>query len=163
MSMKEKASIPNHGVPSNPQNITTVCSELGRHQLALAIEGTLVLCRASEGLRKIQQEAAHEASGFYAEQAQKLFGPGQLAELMQTQTEIVRFSLHGSGKYWQQIAAHTLQTQMEIMGIITDVLENEKNAGAKSPLEVLQTALSPLANSLFPMTAHVPEGQPLHS
>lgn len=163
MRTTAKAGTLNRSVPSDPRNVTNIFSELGRHQLALAVESTMALCRGSEGLRKIQQEAAHEASVFHEETAQKLFGPCQVAELMETQVEIVRFTLQSAGKYWQQVTAHAMQTQIEMMSIATDVRENEKNAGVKSPLEVFQSAIPSLADSLFPMTAHVPEGQPLHS
>lgn len=163
MSTKTKEGTPNAGASSHPPAIPNIFSELGRHHLAVAVESTMALCRANEGLRKIQQEAAHEASVFHEETAQKLFGPCEFSELIQTQATIMRFTWQGAGKYWQQVAAHAIQSQMEMMTVVTDVLENEKNAGMKSPLEVFQSAIPPLAKSFFPMTAHVPDGQLLHS
>ena len=138
-------------------------SELGRHQLALAVEGTTALCRGNEALRKIQQDAAHEASVFHEETVQRLFAPCQPAELMAIQSELMRFTLQSSGRYWQKIAASMMQTQVEMIKSATHVLEREKGSGAKSPMEVLQSTLPPLASSFFPMTSHVPEGQPLNS
>lgn len=145
---------------SHPPNIL---SELGRHHLALVVDGTTVMCRGSEALRKIQQNAAHEASVFHEETAQRLFVSCQPAELMAIQSELLRFVVQSAGKYWQQVAANAMQTQVEMIKSVTHVLEREKDTGTKSPMEVLQSAMPPLASSFFPMTAHVPDGQPLHS
>jgi hypothetical protein len=155
-----KDSASRRGGSSDPPNFL---SELGRHQLALAVEGTTALCRGSEALRKIQQDAAHDASVFHEETAQRLFASCQPAELMAIQSELMRFTLQSAGSYWQKIAARMMQTQVEMIKSVTHVLEREKDTGTKSPMEVLQSAMPPLASSFFPMTAHVPEGQPLHS
>lgn len=160
MNTKAKDSTAKRGASTDPTNFL---SELGRHQMALAVEGTTALCRGSEALRKIQQDAAHEASVFHEETAQRLFVSCQPAELMAIQSELMRFTLQSVGSYWQKIAARTMQTQVELIKSVTHVLEREKDTGTKSPMEVLQSAIPPLANSFFPMTAHVPEGQPLHS
>ncbi|CDS54689.1 hypothetical protein [Polaromonas sp. CG9_12] len=127
------------------------------------MEGTTALCRGSEALRKIQQDAAHEASVFHEERAQKLFASSQPAELAALQSVVRRFTLQGVGRYWLQIAACTMQTQVEMIRSATHVLAREKDLGMKSPMEIFQSALPPLANGFFPMTAHVAEGQPLHS
>ena len=159
MNTKAKDSTARRGA-SNPPNFL---SELGRHQLALAVDGTTALCRGSEALRKIQQDAAHEASVFHEETAQRLFVSCQPAELVAIQSELLRFTMQSAGKYWQQIAASAMQTQVEMIKSVTHVLEREKDTGTKSPMQVLQSFKPPLASSFFPMTAHVPEGQPLHS
>ena len=159
MNTKAKDITPRRGA-SDPPNFL---SELGRHQLALAVDGTTALCRGSEALRKIQQDAAHEASVFHEETAQRLFASCQPADLMAIQSELLRFMMQSAGKYWQQIAASAMQTQVDMIKSVTHVLEREKQAGAKSPLEVLQSVIPPLASSFFPMTANVPDGQPLHS
>ena len=82
---------------------------------------------------------------------------------MAIQSELLRFTMQSAGKYWQQIAASAMQTQVEMIKSVTHVLEREKDTGTKSPMQVLQSVMPPLASSFFPMTAHVPEGQPLHS
>lgn len=138
-------------------------SELSRHHLALLVDGTTALCRGSEALRKIQQEAAHDASVFHEETGQRLFAPCQPADLMAIQSELMRFTLQSAGKYWQQLAAQAVQTQVEMLRSVTHVLQSEKDTGLKSPMEVFQSAMPPLANSFFPINGHVPDGQPLHS
>jgi hypothetical protein len=160
MTTKAKDSNAKRGASSEAPNFL---SELGRHHLALTVEGTTALCRGSEALRKIQQDAAHEASVFHEETAQKLFSPCQPAELMAIQSELMRFTLQGAVRYWQNIASRMMETQVDVIKSATHVLEREKGAGAKSPMEVFQSALPPLASSFFPMTAHVPEGQTLNS
>lgn len=163
MSTKTKETSTRREVSDSDKSFSNLFSELGRHQLALVVEGTSALCRSSEALRKIQQDAAHEASVFHEETAQKLFTPCQPADLMAIQSELMRFCLQSSGKYWQQLVAQAMQTQVEMMRSVSQVLKIEKDTGMKSPLEVLQAAMPPLASSLFPMNAYVPDGQPLHS
>ncbi|CAM3614206.1 phasin family protein [Polaromonas hydrogenivorans] len=163
MSTKTKETSSRREVSDSDKSFSNLFSELGRHQLALVVEGTSALCRSSEALRKIQQDAAHEASVFHEETAQKLFTPCQPADLMAIQSELMRFCLQSSGKYWQQLVAQAMQTQVEMMRSVSQVLKIEKDTGMKSPLEVLQAAMPPLASSLFPMTAHVPDGQAWHS
>ncbi|CAN5505033.1 hypothetical protein BH10PSE16_BH10PSE16_40280 [soil metagenome] len=163
MGTKTKETLAGREVSSSEQYFPNLFADLGRHQLALAVEGTGALCRSGEALRKIQQEAAHEASVFHENTAKKLFAPCQLADLAAIQSELMRFSLQSAGKYWQQIAMQAMQTQVEIMSSVSHVLESEKDTGMKSPLEVLQAVIPPVAHSFFPMTVHVPEGQPMHS
>ena len=128
-----------------------------------AKDSTTAQCRGSEALRKIQQDAAHLASVFHEETAQRLFVSCQPAELMAIQSELLRFTMQSAGRYWQKIAASAMQTQVEMIKSVTHVLKREKETGTKSPMEVLQSVMPPLASSFFPMTAHGPEGQPLHS
>lgn len=163
MSTKTKETSAKREATAGGPSFPNALADLGRHQMALAVESTSALCRGNEALRKIQQDAAHQASLFHEQIAQKLFVPCQPAELMAIHSELLRFSLQSAGKYWQQIAARTMQTQVEMIRSVTQVLESEKDTGMKSPMEVLQSAMPPLASSFFPMTAHVPEGQPLHS
>lgn len=163
MNTKTRETSAKREVSSNERSFPHFFADLGRHQLALVVESTSVLCRGSEALRKIQQEAAHEASAFHASAMQKLCAPCEPADLMAIQSELLRFSLQSAGQYWQQIAAQAMQTQVEMMSSVNHVSETEKDTGMKSPLEALQAAMPPLASSFFPLTAHVPDGQALHS
>jgi hypothetical protein len=163
MNMKTRQTSGKGEVSSSEKSFPNIFADLGRHQLALAVEGASALCRGSEALRKIQQEAAHEASAFYEDVAKKLFTPCQPAELMAIQSELLGFSLQSAGKYWQKIAAQAMQVEVEVMKSVSHVLETEKETGMKSPLEAFQAAMPPLAHTFFPMSAQVPNGQALHS
>lgn len=136
--------------------------EMGRHQLAIAAESTRTLCSRSEALRKIQQEAAHDASVFHAETGQKLFGLKEPAELLALQSELMRFALRSAGSYWQKIVANAMNTQVEMMASIGHVLQSEKEHGVKTPMEVFQAAIPPLANSFHVIHAEDDEKR-LHS
>ena len=149
--------------PGSGQAFAGLMADLGRHQMALAVEGTGALCRGNEALRKIQQDAAHDASAFHEETAKRLFMPCQPSELLAIQSELLRFGIQGAGRYWLRIASNALQTQVEMIRSARQVMEREKDTGMKSPLEILQSALPPLAGGFFPLTAHVPDGQKLHS
>lgn len=137
--------------------------EMGRHQLALVAEGTRALCRRSEALRKIQQEAAHNASVFHAETGEKLFSLRDPGELMSIQSELMRFALRSASNYWQQIFANAMNTPVEMMACIGHVLQSEKEHGVKTPLEAFQSVIPPLASSFHVLHSDEDEGKRLHS
>jgi len=99
MNTKSKESSVKREVASNDQSVFNMLTELGRHQLALAVEGTGALYRSSEDLRKIQHETAREASAFHQNIIQRLFKPCQPDELLAIQTEFMRFSLVNASKW----------------------------------------------------------------
>lgn len=74
-----------------------------------------------------------------------------------------RYGLESAKKYWQQMTEKEMQAQVDVMRSMGHVLEQEKDIGMESPLAVFQAAIPPLASSFFPMNAHVPDGQALHS
>lgn len=163
MNTKTRESSAKRELAGNEQSALNMLADLGRHQLALAVESAGALYRSSEDLRKIQHETAREASAFHQDTVQRLFKPCQPDELLAIQTEFMRFSMESASKYWQQIAEKTIQAQVEMMRSVSHVMEREKDLGLRSPLEIFQAAIPPLASSFFPMNALVPEGQVLHS
>lgn len=123
-------------------------SEFGRQQLALATETASTLYRSRESLRKVQQEASHQASVRHAEAAQKLFGPCQPADVLAIQAELVRNQMQSASQYWQQLTSVALQTQREMMSSMTHMLDSE-NDGVKSAMETFQASIAPKATSFF--------------
>ncbi|MDB5869689.1 MAG: hypothetical protein JWP96_2021 [Polaromonas sp.] len=125
-------------------------SDFGRQQLALVTETASTMYRGNESLRKIQQDASHQASVCCAEAAEKLSGPCQPAEILSIQTELMRNNMQGASQYWQQFTAVALQTQREMMSSMTHMLDNEKGGGGiKSALEAFQASIPPMATSFF--------------
>ncbi len=115
--------------------------ELGRQQLALATESACALFRGSEAMRKIQQQAAHQASAQYDAAAQKLRGTCQPADLLAIQSDLLRFDQQEATQYWQQLTAAALQTQVEMMGCASHLFDAGSQNGLKPALETWQKAL----------------------
>lgn len=128
--------------PASPWNFL---ADLNRRQLALAAESMSALCRGSEALRGIQQDAAHEASVRHADMAQKLLEPCQPADLMSMQSELLRFGLQSASRYWQQLATQMMQTQVDMMSSVSHLLDSEKGGRAQLPLASSFFMLDPLA------------------
>ncbi len=120
-------------------------TDLGRRQLALATESLSVLCSGSEALRGIQRDAARETSAFHAGLNRKLLEPCQPADLMAIQSEWLRFVLQGAGKYWQQLGAQMMQTQVDMMRSASHVPDSEMGSLVQSPLANHLFMLDPLA------------------
>lgn len=131
-----------HQETQAPWNFLT---ELSRRQLALASESISVLCRGSEAMRGIQRDAARETSAYHAGVARKLLEPCQPADLMAIQSELLRFGLQGAGKYWQQLGAQMMQTQVDMMSSVGHLLDGDKAGPMPSPLPSSFFMLDPLA------------------
>jgi Phasin protein len=135
------------GTDLNPWNML---ADLARQQLAVTTENTGAIFRGSEAMRKIQQDAAHQASVHHAEAAQKLRAcTGQPVDLLAIQSELMRIDMQGAGQYWQQLASAALQTQIEMMTSVSRMFDDEAGGGVKSALVVFQAAIPPMANSFF--------------
>ena len=141
-----KAAAAASGSELNPWNML---ADLARQQLAVTTESTSAICRGSEAMRKIQQDAAHQASVYHADAAQKMRASScQPADLLAIQSELMRIDMQGAGQYWQQIASAALQTQIEMMSSVGRIFDSE-TSGVKSALEVFQAAIPPMTNSFF--------------
>jgi hypothetical protein len=140
------SSYSSHEAAGNELAPWNFLSELGRQQLALATESASALYRSNESLRKIQQEAAHEASVRHAEAAHKLFSPCEPAELLSLQSELLRTDMQCVSQYWQQLATATMQAQREMMSNMSHLLDSEASgSGIKSALEAFQAAIPAMA------------------
>ena len=125
-------------------------SEFTRQQFALATETASTMYRGSESLRKVQQEASHQASVCHAEAAEKLFAPCQPADMLAIQAELLRNHMQSASQYWQQLTSVALQTQREMMSSMTHLLDREKGgSGIKAALEAFQATIPPMATSFF--------------
>lgn len=117
-------------------------TELGRQQLAIAAEGACALFRGSENMRRIQQQAAHQACSHYEAAAQKLRDTPDAAGLMAIPSELLRFDLQEASQYWQQLAETALKTQIDLMGTAGQMLSTGASSGLKPALQAWQTAVS---------------------
>lgn len=123
-------------------------ADLSRQQLAMVTESASAIFRSSEAMRKVQEQAAHQASEHYAAVAKKLHGACQPADLLAIQSELLRFDLQETSQYWQQLMAAALQAQTEMMATTNRMLNSEAGGGVKSALEAFQSTL-PMTNGFW--------------
>ncbi len=115
-----------------PRNLL---ADFGRQQLALATESACAILRGSEAVRKIQQQAAQQASVRHEAAAQQLRGPCEPADLLAIQSELLRFNLQAAVLYWQQLGAAALKTQVEMMRCASRRLATGSEGEPKPALE----------------------------
>jgi hypothetical protein len=118
-------------------------ADLPRQQLALMTQSATALLRASESMRKVQQQAAHRASAQHEQAAERLRAPCDFNELMTIQSELLRFNLQEAVQYWQQIASAALKIPVELAGSASQILET---AGSDPTLDSLQKAFEASLN-----------------
>jgi hypothetical protein len=151
MQMTSKPSRPasTHEARGNDLPSWNFLADLSRQQLSWATEGASAIFRSSEAMRKVQQQAAHQASEHYATAAQKLRVACQPADLLAVQSELLRFDLQEASQYWQQLVTAALQAQTEMMTTASHMLDSEAGGGVKSAIEAMQAAIPPMATSFF--------------
>ncbi|HEX3141950.1 MAG TPA: phasin family protein, partial [Rhizobacter sp.] len=79
---------------------------------------TDVLFKGAEALRRCQMEAAHDARERHEQLQAQIPKVRTTAELFDLQSQLLRFDLEASGKYWQQVAAICTETQAATVGLL---------------------------------------------
>ena len=120
------------GTAPVPWNLMT---DLGRQQLAVGAEAASVLFRGSEAIRKIQQQAAHEASLRHHAVLQKLQAGAAPADLVAVQEELLRFDVEQASWYWQKLTEVAVQTQVEMLGCAGRLVNDAAGNAAASRQE----------------------------
>lgn len=149
MTSKTSRSTSAYEAHNNDLTPWSFLADLSRQQLGFATESASAIFRSSEAIRKVQQQAAHQASEHYAAAAQKLRGASQPADLLAMQSELLRFDLQASSQYWQQLMTAALQAQTEMMTTASHILDGGSGSGVKTALEAMQAAIPPMASSFF--------------
>ena len=124
-------------------------ADLPRKQMVLMTQSASALLRASEAVRKVQQQAAHRASAQHQEVAERLRSPCDFNELLVIQAELLRFNMQEAAQYWQQIASAALKAQVDLAGTAGEAL----NAGSEPTLDSLQKAFAASLDGGAPGTA----------
>lgn len=112
------AKTPASAAPSpaaNPLYAWEWLGDLGRHQLAIAAQGAAAMFRGFEAMRTMQQQTAEHAATQYLAALRLLGAPFQPAELVAVETEVLEEEAEQVGNSWQQLAAATLQSQVDAM------------------------------------------------
>jgi hypothetical protein len=106
--------------------------DAGRQQMAVASESVATLARGFEAMRRIQEQAAREATQHHAAVAGKLVGRTP-AELLLLQGELVRHDLEAVALCWQQLAAAALEMTTELCACSAKLVDTEDVLAATSP------------------------------
>ena len=115
--------------------------DLGCQQMILATEIASAVFRGSEAMRKIQQQAAHDASLQHDAIAQKLRNQSGPSDLLAIQAEMMRFGLQSVAQYWQQLTAAMVKTHGEMADCTSQVLQAAPEHGLKPAIEAWQSVL----------------------
>lgn len=91
-------------------------AEIPRQQAVVAAETACALFRGFESMRRIQEQAAHQALVRHGAVAEKLRSPLQPLELFALQANLARVDLDAAARYWQDLAAAALEMQTEMAG-----------------------------------------------
>lgn len=107
-------------------------TDFSRQQLAVATEGARALFRGFEAMRKIQEQAAQEASQRHAAVGERLRGC-QPADLLAMQAELMRHEVEGVTRYWQQLTAAAVEMNTELLGCAAHLVNTEDVFAATRP------------------------------
>lgn len=103
----------------------SAAADLSRQQMVVANESASAMFRGFEAMRKIHEQAAHDATARHAAAAEKMRSPRQAAELLQIQSELIRRDVEGAMGYWQELAAAALEMQNEMMGCASHLVDSD--------------------------------------
>lgn len=124
--MSAKKTMPPPAAGAQPS--LNLMADLGRQQMAVATEAACAMFRGFEAMRKVQEQAAHDAAQRHALAAHKLQQPCDAAELLAIQSELMSFDVDGATRYWQQLSAAALEMQTEVMGCCTKLADRSTQA-----------------------------------
>jgi len=126
-----------------------ILADLGRQQMCVAAEASSAMLRGFETMRRIQQEAAHEASERHQAAAAKLHGACAPADLMAMQAGLWQADWQSANRYWQDLAGTALEMQVEMMGCASHLMDSDAALESVSAVKALDAW--PGMKALFPV------------
>lgn len=124
-------------------------ADLGRQQLCVATDASCAMLRGFQAMRKIQEEAAQQASARQKAAAKQMHTSCQPSDLLALQVGLLRDEVESATRYWQQLAATALEMQTEMMGCASHLVDSDAALEAASALESFDRI--PGVTSLFPL------------
>jgi len=100
-------------------------ADFGRQQVDVATEGAGVLFRGFEAMRKIQEQAAHQAGVRHRAAAEKLRKGCAPAQMLEIQSELLRFDVEAASRDWQQLGAAAMEMQTELLGCTAHLADSD--------------------------------------
>jgi hypothetical protein len=132
MAGRTRASPSPEGQTSTSSTALDWTTDWARQQFAVANEGAGVVFRSLQAMRSLQEQAAREATERHVALAEKLRTAATPAEVLELQGELLRASLESATRYWQQVAAATLEMNTELAGCAAHLVDTEDVFGAAS-------------------------------
>jgi len=123
-------------------------TDLGRQQMCVAAEASTAMLRGIETMRRIQQQAAHDASARHEAVAAKLHDARAPADLMALQAGLLQADWQSASQYWQDLAGTVLEMQVEMMGCASHLVDSDAALESVSAVEALEAW--PGMKALFP-------------
>ncbi len=142
MSTKTTQRAPPHEATAADFAPWNLLANLGRLQFALMADSASAMFRGSEAIRKVQQQAAHQAAVHHESAAQRLRDPHGPAELLTIESDLLRFDMQEAAHYWQQIATAMMKTQLEMMGCASHLLGAGVGDSFRPAIEAWQSSLA---------------------
>lgn len=131
-----------------------IWADLGRQQMCVAAEASSAMLRGLETMRRIQQEAARDASTRHEAMAGKLHDARAPADLLAMQADLLQADWQSANRYWQDLAGTAIEMQVEMMGCASHLLDSETALESCSAVEAFD--MLPGLKALFPFT-HGPQ------
>ena len=125
-----------------------ILADLGRPQMCVAAEASGAMLRGLETMRRIQQEAAHDASVRHDAVAGKLHNARAPMDLMAMQAELLQADWQSANRYWQDLAGTAIEMQVEMMGCASHLVDSETALESASAVEAFD--VFPGMKALFP-------------
>lgn len=129
--IRTKASAEGASVPAVPSWDWAL--DFGRQQVAVASESAATLFRGLDAMRRIQEQAAREATEHHAALAARMGGRYTPAELMLLQGELLRYDMEAVARCWQQLAGAALELTTELCACSAQLVDTEDVLAATSP------------------------------
>lgn len=99
--------------------------DFGRQQVAVAVEGASTMYRGFEAMRRVQEQIAHHAAERHAEAAEQLRARKAPADLIATQSQLLRDDLEDATRYWQQLTAAAFEMNSQLLGCATHLVDTD--------------------------------------
>lgn len=124
------------------------------------MEAACTWFRSRETLHQARQEASHQALMAHEAAAQKLCAANDPVDLTGIHSDLMGFYWENPIQYWQQVATTSLQTQMEMMAQMNQMLIGKTQNRMERALSNFQATL-PESKEDFKEKSASPAGQPI--
>lgn len=125
-----------------------LASDYGQQQIAVVTESADALFRGFEAMRRIQEQANNRTMMYHAAALEKLKHTSDPAQLMAVQSELLGLDTESATRYWQELAAATLEMQTQMLSCCSHLVDSEALLQATAAVKDFPAAFAGL-NSMF--------------
>ena len=121
-----RASAPDALAVWGPMAAWSTVLDVPRQQTAAAAHAACALFQGFEAMRRIQEQAAHQALKLHSEAAERLQGSCGLLDVFSIQLDLARFDFEAGARYWQELSAAALQMQAGMAACGCELVDSGK-------------------------------------